>query len=72
MSLMVGRAKLTQGMKELQMRWERARAQWNDPMADDIEKNVIEPLEPRIRATVSAIEKMHEVMHRARRECGPE
>lgn len=72
MSLMVGRAKLTQGMKELQMRWEKARAQWDDPMADDIEKTVVEPLEPRIRATVSAIEKMYEILSRAKRECGPE
>lgn len=72
MSLMVGRAKLTQGMKELQMRWEKARIQWDDAMADDIEKSVVEPLEPRIRATVSAIEKMHEILLRAKRECGPE
>ncbi len=72
MSLMVGRAKLSQGLKELQIRWKKAREQWNDPMADDIEKSVIDPLEPRIRATVTAIEKMHETLTRAKRECGPE
>jgi hypothetical protein len=72
MSMMVGRAKLAQGIKELQIRWQKARTQWDDPMADDIEKTVIEPLEPRIRATVTAIEKMHEVLNRAMRECGPE
>ncbi len=62
MSLSVGRAKLTQGYK----------AQWDDAMSEDIEKSVIEPLEPRVRATVSAIEKMIEVLGRAKRECGPE
>lgn len=72
MSLSVGRAKLTQGYKELTVRWEKARAQWDDAMSEDIEKSVIEPLEPRIRATVSAIEKMIEVLNRAKRECGPE
>ncbi len=41
-------------------------------MSEDIEKSVIEPLEPRVRATVSAIEKMIEVLGRAKRECGPE
>jgi hypothetical protein len=41
-------------------------------MSDDIEKSVIEPLEPRVRATVSAIEKMIESLSRAKRECGPE
>ena len=41
-------------------------------MADDIEKTVIEPLEPRVRATVTALEKMIETMARAKRECGPE
>jgi len=72
MSMSVGRAKLTQGLKELTVRWEMARAVWDDPMADDIEKTVIEPLEPRVRATVTALEKMIETMARAKRECGPE
>lgn len=72
MSLTVGRAKLVQGMKELAMRWEKARAQWDDPMADDIEKTVVEPLEPRVRATVVAMEKMLETLTKAKRECGPE
>ncbi len=72
MSLSVGRAKLVQGLKELTVRWERARAHWDDAMADDIEKTVIDPLEPRVRATVSAMEKMNETLARAKRECGPE
>ena len=72
MSMSVGRAKLTQGLKELTVRWEKARADWDDPMADYIEKTVIEPLEPRVRATVTALEKMIETMARAKRECGPE
>lgn len=72
MSLTVGRAKLMQGLKELTVRWKNTRANWDDPMSDDIEKTVIEPLEPRVRATVSAIEKMIEVLSRAKRECGPE
>ena len=72
MSLTVGRAKLTQGLKELATRWEQAKAHWDDAMSADLEKSVIQPLEPRVRATVSAIEKMNEVLMRARRECGPE
>ena len=72
MSLTVGRAKLVQGLKELTVRWEQARAQWDDAMAADIQKSVVEPLEPRVRATVSAMEKMNESLSRAKRECGPE
>jgi len=72
MSLTVGRAKLMQGLKELTVRWEKARASWDDAMAEDIEKTVVEPLEPRVRATVVAIEKMLETLTRAKRECGPE
>jgi hypothetical protein len=72
MSLTVGRAKLVQALKDLEMRWEKTRFQWDDAMSDDIGKMVVEPLEPRVRATVSAMEKMFEVLSRARRECGPE
>jgi hypothetical protein len=72
MSLTVGRAKLVQALKDLEMRWEKTRMQWDDAMSEDIGKMVVEPLEPRVRATVSAIEKMVEVLSRAKRECGPD
>jgi hypothetical protein len=72
MSLTVGRAKLVQALKDLEMRWNKTRMQWDDAMSEDIGKMVVEPLEPRVRATVSAIEKMVEVLSRAKRECGPD
>jgi hypothetical protein len=72
MSLSVGRAKLVQALKDLQTRWHKTRLQWDDPMSEDIEKVVIDPLEPRVRATVTAMEKMVETLERAKRECGPE
>jgi hypothetical protein len=72
MSLTVGRAKLVQGLKELTVRWEKAKANWDDPMSEDIEKSVVEPLEPRVRATVTAMEKMLDTLSRAKRECGPD
>jgi hypothetical protein len=72
MSLTVGRAKLVQALKDLEMRWEKTRLQWDDAMSEDIAMMVVEPLEPRVRATVTAMEKMAEVLTRARRECGPD
>lgn len=69
MSLSVGRSKLTGAMKDLLMRWERAREQWDDPVSRDLELKVIQPLEPKVRAAATAMEKMAELLARARREC---
>lgn len=69
MSLGVGKAKLVGSLKDLMMRWEKTKAIWDDPMSGDLERTVLEPLEPKIRAAVSAMEKMGEILARARRDC---
>jgi len=66
----VGRYRLLAAMKDLKIRWERARLRWDDPVSKDIEATVIEPLEPKVRAAVAAMEKLGEAMARARQECG--
>lgn len=69
MSLSVGRAKLVGALRDLMLRWEKAKAQWDDPMSRNIEERVLEPLDPKVRAASTAIEKMGEMVARARRDC---
>jgi hypothetical protein len=69
MSLSVGRAKLLTALKELRTRWERVRARWDDPVSRDFEKEFILPLDGKVRAGVSAMENMYDIVLQARRDC---
>lgn len=69
MSLSVGKAKLVGSLKDLMVRWERATSSWDDPMSADLQATVLEPLEPKVRAAVTAMEKMGDLLARARRDC---
>ena len=69
MSLTVGKTKLVQSLKELMLRWEKTKSNWDDPMSADLERTVLEPLEPKVRAAVTAMEKMGEMLARAKRDC---
>jgi hypothetical protein len=69
MSLAVGRAKLVGALKDLMTKWEVTRQSWDDPMSRALEDRVLNPLEPKIRAAATAMEKMGEVLARAKREC---
>lgn len=51
------------------VKWDRTREYWDDPMSKALEERVLSPLEPKIRAAATAMEKMNEVLSRARREC---
>lgn len=69
MSLAVGRAKMVGALKELMVKWDRTKETWDDPMSRTLEERVLLPLEPKIRSAATAMEKMGEVLARARREC---
>jgi len=69
MSLAVGRSKLMGSLRDLMLRWEKTKMSWDDPMSADVERTILEPLEPKVRAAVAAMEKMAEILARAKREC---
>lgn len=69
MSLAVGRSKLVGALKDLMVKWDRTKESWDDLMSRTLEERVLLPLEPKIRAAATAMEKMGEVLARARREC---
>lgn len=69
MSLHSSRANLMGAMKELNLRWERAHETWDDPVSREIYENYIEPLEPKVRLAITAMEQMSQVLATAVREC---
>jgi hypothetical protein len=70
MSLASSRNRLSASLKELMARWEQARSQWDDPMSQDFEQQYLALLEPKLRNTLTAMEKLEAVLARARHECG--
>jgi len=70
MSLATARSKLVSNLKELLTRWDRVRTYWDDPVSRNFEKEYLAPLDSKVRAGVSAMEHMHELLDRAKRECG--
>lgn len=69
MSTKVAQANLTDAVKELRFRWERARTDWDDSASRHFEKDVLAPLEPMVVAALKALEHVNELMTQVRREC---
>ncbi|MBS0187191.1 MAG: hypothetical protein JSS51_03925 [Planctomycetes bacterium] len=69
MSTKVAQANLTDAVKELRFRWERARSEWDDHASRRFEKEVLAPLEPMVIAALKSLEHVNELMIQARREC---
>lgn len=69
MSSAVGRAMLADANKELTTAWRRARDVWDDAAARAYEERYLEVLGPKIRATLSAMEKLSDATATARRAC---
>lgn len=56
--------------RDLMQAWSRTIERWRDPVARAFEEHRLRPIEPRIRSTVSAMEKIESMIEAARRECG--
>lgn len=69
MSITVGQTQLQDATKELLFRWERTRQNWSDQKSHEINEEFIEPLKPRVRATLAALARVGGVIGQARREC---
>ncbi len=69
MSMTSARSNLQTAMKDLLIRWDRIKEKWDDPVSRDIEKNLIDQLEPRVKSAVGAMGEMDEVLMRAMSEC---
>lgn len=64
-----GANRLTYTWKTLRAAWDEVAATWKDQVARDFEAQYLAPLEDRVHATARAMDKLAEVLERAKREC---
>ena len=69
MSLYESRGNLAKGLKELILKWQYARTRWNDEQSEQIQTEVLEPLERDVRSAGDAMDTMKALIAEARREC---
>ncbi len=65
MSLQSGQAKLQKAVKSLREKWGNVTEVWDDRVASEYEKNHIADLEDRVARTLSAIDRLAQVIHEA-------
>ena len=64
------RTRLQQTLKELMLRWEKAREDWDDQVSREFQETYLDTLEPKVKATMDAMEEMAEILRKLRRDCG--
>ncbi len=69
MSIESSRTRLQASIKELMLKWDKANAYWDDKVSRDFEETVLNPLEPKIRVTMEAMEEMSGLLHKLKRDC---
>ncbi|HLO41205.1 MAG TPA: hypothetical protein VK176_09295 [Phycisphaerales bacterium] len=70
MSVQVAKTNLLDAVKVLNERWERAKQVWEDQAARDFQTQVIEQIEPKVRAAIKGFDQVGELILLVRRECG--
>jgi hypothetical protein len=68
-SLDTGRYQLYSTFKTLSVHWEQTLTYWQDAVQRDFEEGFWNQLEPRVQQTLGAIDRLGQIMARARQEC---
>ena len=69
MSLDTGRYQLYSTYKTLKERWDDSAEHWQDSVREEFAEKYYEPLDLHVRGTLSAIDRLTQVMVRAKQEC---
>lgn len=69
MGLYESRGNLAKGTKDLIAKWQYLKSQWDDPQAEQIENETLEPLEKDIRTAGEAMDVMKLLIASAKRDC---
>ncbi|MDB5328632.1 MAG: hypothetical protein JWM57_4201 [Phycisphaerales bacterium] len=69
MGMYEGRGTLAKGFKDLNLRWQTARADWDDDVAESFEKTYMEPLEMALRQAIAAMDQAAGSLSRVRSDC---
>ncbi|MEK7465963.1 MAG: hypothetical protein AAB074_00995 [Planctomycetota bacterium] len=60
---------MAKALKDLQAQWEQTRTVWNDDARNDFERDYLAGLFPSMKTATTAIQRIEEVLRRARKEC---
>ena len=63
------RGNLSKAFKELMLRWQETRAQWDDAQAEQFEETVLRDMESDLRTAHSAMDSMGILLGQVRRDC---
>ncbi len=69
MSIAAGQGKLTRAIKNLELNWREAQAQWNDDVARRLGADHVEPLANDSRAAIEAIGQMGQSLLKMKKDC---
>ena len=64
-----GSARLNYALKTLRERWDETKTQWADKVAQDFEKNHLDPLENQSVNAMRGMEKLSEILHKVKQDC---
>jgi hypothetical protein len=67
--LHTGAARLHEALELLEDAWGAAKVHWDDGTSQNFQENHLDPIVPKIRATLDAVNRLAEVLARAQREC---
>ena len=70
MSIHAAKGALVDALKELNIRWDHAKAQWDDDASRRLAAETIERLTPKVVAACKGIEDLAGLISTARRDCG--
>jgi hypothetical protein len=69
MGMQEARGTLAKAFKELTLRWNEARAQWDDVQAEQFETTYLQNLESDLKVAGSAMDQVSVLLHQVHRDC---
>ena len=69
MGMHEARGTLSKAFKELLLRWQDARSQWDDVQAEQFETTYLQNLESDLKVAGSAMDQLSILLHQVHRDC---
>lgn len=64
-----GAGMLSDATKQLLVAWKKTQRDWDDQRSREFAKRYLEPMEPRVRSALAAIDELDAAIAAAKREC---
>jgi hypothetical protein len=64
-----GSTRLRESLRTLRVKWDSSQSDWNDAVRREFEERYLEPLEPRVLATLNSMSNLMLLLAKAQQEC---